>query len=184
VNPGDTPEMTFELFSLPAFDDGQVPIRETGKTIKSQKLRVPHDAVLIAKLNPRIPRVWRPDDSVLQNPVASTEWVVLRPVEDGTADLLHALVSSENFANRLATLTTGTTGSHQRVKPQDVVAMKVPWPKDSAEVTTFIRPLYDLSRSNSRQSQALIVLRDTMLPGLIAGELRTEAVDELVEAAR
>ena len=63
IEPSSDPEMEFDLFSLPAHDVGQLPVRETGKAIKSNKALVPADAVLLSKLNPEIPRVWMPEPS-------------------------------------------------------------------------------------------------------------------------
>jgi hypothetical protein len=60
VNPGNYPSEVFDHYSLPAFDDGRSPKAESGSTIMSNKFLVEPDAVLLSKLNPHIPRVWRP----------------------------------------------------------------------------------------------------------------------------
>ena len=60
VNPGLHPGTVFDHFSLPAFDREQMPVRESGAEIKSNKTPVPPEAVLLSKLNPHIPRVWLP----------------------------------------------------------------------------------------------------------------------------
>ena len=67
INPLNHPEVLFSHFSLPAFDDGQMPVLEVGYEIKSNKTTVPSDAVLVSKLNPHIPRIWLPREP-LQNP--------------------------------------------------------------------------------------------------------------------
>jgi type I restriction enzyme S subunit len=60
IKPGEFPDETFEHFSIPAFDEGQTPKRELGGAIKSNKFLIPSDAILLSKLNPRIPRLWLP----------------------------------------------------------------------------------------------------------------------------
>lgn len=60
VNPGDYPDEAFDHYSIPAFDEGRKPKEEKGAEIKSNKFAVPQDAVLLSKLNPRIPRIWLP----------------------------------------------------------------------------------------------------------------------------
>ena len=78
VVPALLPDKPFVHFSLPAFDAGKNAQIERGASIGSHKFRVPPNAVLVSKLNPRIPRVWAPS-SVPENAVASTEWLVLMP---------------------------------------------------------------------------------------------------------
>jgi len=57
LNPNEQPAEVFDHHSIPAFDEGRLPKAETGEQIKSNKLVVPAEAVLLSKLNPRIPRV-------------------------------------------------------------------------------------------------------------------------------
>jgi type I restriction enzyme S subunit len=47
----------------------------------------------------------------------------------------------------------------------------------------FAGPLYGLVVSMERETQALIALRDTLLPKLVSGELRVRQAESLVEAA-
>ena len=79
LNPADQPERLFQHFSLPAFDAGHEAVLERGGDIGSLKLTVPPDAILVSKLNPRISRVWIPLIDASLAPVASTEFLVLRP---------------------------------------------------------------------------------------------------------
>lgn len=60
LNPAESPDEIFDHYSIPAFDDGGRPRPEAGASIRSAKFRVPEGAVLLSKLNPRIPRVWLP----------------------------------------------------------------------------------------------------------------------------
>ena len=48
----------FELFSIPAFDNGREPEILCGSEIGSVKRTVKPDDCLFSKLNPRINRVW------------------------------------------------------------------------------------------------------------------------------
>ena len=69
----------FDHFSLPAFDEGRTPKRELGADIKSNKLIVPQNAVLLSKLNPHIPRIWLSDLHRARRSVCSTEFIVACP---------------------------------------------------------------------------------------------------------
>jgi type I restriction enzyme S subunit len=78
INPARQPLTPFYHYSIPAFDDAQTPAIELGKTILSNKFVVPPDTILVSKLNPITPRIWRIDDKVKPNSVCSTEFQVLR----------------------------------------------------------------------------------------------------------
>ena len=51
-NPATSSDAVFSHFSIPAHDEGQMPKRELGESIKSAKTRVPPNVVLLSKLNP------------------------------------------------------------------------------------------------------------------------------------
>ena len=77
VDPAGTPEERFQHFSIPAYDSGQSPVDEVGAD--DQEYQVPHadgECVLLSKLNPRIPRIWRPRPSGSSRAIASTEFLV------------------------------------------------------------------------------------------------------------
>jgi hypothetical protein len=61
TNPFETPEHVFSHCSIPAFDNGQLPLEEAGIAIKSMKFCVVTGTVLFSKLNPTIERVWLVD---------------------------------------------------------------------------------------------------------------------------
>lgn len=79
INPSARPDALFTHYSLPAFDAGAAPVVEVGKSIGSNKFTMPPNAVLVSKLNPRIPRVWAPSH-IPKNAVCSTEFLVLAGV--------------------------------------------------------------------------------------------------------
>ena len=54
LTPGRLPDKTFRHFSIPAYDRGATPRTELGRDIRSGKLQVPPDTVLVSRLNPEI----------------------------------------------------------------------------------------------------------------------------------
>lgn len=182
VNPGAQPDVEFQHFSLPAFDAGQMPVQELGGAIKSNKTTVPEDAVLVSKLNPHIPRVWLPS-TVGQNAVCSTEFLPFVPVGPSTTAFVYSLLVAPDFSKALSQLVTGTSNSHQRVKPDGVLAMPgvIP-PVDVVCVFDVVaNELLGRLKINRQQAQTLATLRDTLLPRLISGQLRLPEAQELVE---
>ena len=79
VQPARSGDADFEHFSIPSFDTAGLPRVEKGDTIRSGKYLVEEPAVLVSKLNPRIPRVWLAQPSSGGRSVASTEFLVLQP---------------------------------------------------------------------------------------------------------
>lgn len=133
----------FTHFSLPAHDDGRRPVVEPGSAIGSAKYRVPQDSVLVSKLNPRIPRIWAPSP-VPKNAVASTEFLVLTPREGLSRDFLFLLCSSPSFLDQMEASATGTTGSHQRIRPSTALNIEVEFPVDVAEQVAVSVVLSDM----------------------------------------
>ena len=123
LSPGAFPDEKFDHFSIPAFDDGRRPKVEKGESIKSNKFVVPSDAVLLSKLNPRFPRIWMPDLSKGRRSICSTEFLIIRAQVVVSREFLFCFFSSGAFASVFKTLVTGTSGSHQRVKPEGLLGM-------------------------------------------------------------
>ena len=176
TDPGDFPDETFEHFSIPAFDEGQTPKPELGGSIKSNKYLIPPDAILLSKLNPRIPRLWLP--VVRDNPraICSTEFLVVSPRAEASREFIYGFLSSEIFADVFETLVTGTSGSHQRVKPEGLLSMNVVIPGKSVihHFSKIVQPLLACMDRTRAESQSLAASRDTLLPKLISGDLRVD----------
>lgn len=182
VNPGAHPDTEFQHFSLPAFDAGQMPILEPGSAIKSNKTTVPENAVLLSKLNPHIPRVWLPS-FIEERAVCSTEFLPFVPTVSSTTALVYCLLAAPDFSMTLCQLVTGTSNSHQRVKPDGVLSLPRIIP--SRDVLTAFDSLANVLlarlKANREQAQTLATLRDTLLPRLISGQLRLPEAIETVE---
>ncbi len=173
VNPGEFPTEIFDHFSLPAFDNGRTPKAELGSAIMSNKFIVPPNSVLLSKLNPHIPRIWLPDLHASRRSVCSTEFMVACSKPDVSREYLFSLFTSSAFASVYGTLVTGTTGSHQRIRPESVLDMKIvipPAPLIRA-FTDTVKPIFARINRNTEQSLTLATLRDTLLPKLLSGEL-------------
>lgn len=156
-------------YSLPAFDDGRKPERVDGSAIKSNKQKLEHPCVLVARLNPRIPRVWMvyPDQSVTS--LASTEFV--RITGEGIAEeVIYAVCSAPAFLEQMNGLVTGTTGSHQRVDKDALTSVAVPdvrtLPTANLDAITLLVRQAQVCREELRD---LANTRDELLPLLLSG---------------
>jgi type I restriction enzyme S subunit len=172
-DPSEFPDELFAHYSLPAFDEGRVPKFELGDAIKSQKLVVPPDGVLLSKLNPHIPRIWLPDVSADNRALCSTEFLVAQSKRGASREFAFCLFTSGPFTSEYATLVTGTTGSHQRVKGESVLQMNTVIPPAALieRFSALAKPLFDKTSRNIRESATLAAIRDALLPKLLSGEL-------------
>ena len=178
-NPLASPDALFYHFSIPAFDKDHWPTTERGENIKSQKSRVFPGAILLSKLNPEIERVWLVDIQARERAVCSTEFLVLRPRQPYGKALSYCLVRSPAFRQKLRSLVTGTSKSHQRAPADAVLALPIVlFPKPVAKAfETAARTYLHKSQSSRRESRTLATLRDSLLPKLVSGELQTRDVN-------
>jgi len=182
VNPSAASHETFTHYSLPAFDAGQMPITESGEAIKSNKTPVPNGAVLVSKLNPHIPRIWLIGKAG-KNAVCSTEFIVWVPKAPANSSLLYCLASSPEFNSAMQQLVTGTSNSHQRVKPEQLRDIRV-FAASQKAIEMFsdvVSCLMDQVLENRQQSRSLAQLRDTLLPKLISGALRIQDAEAFLK---
>jgi type I restriction enzyme S subunit len=173
VNPFEFPNEEFEHFSIPAFDDGREPIIESGDTIHSSKYCIDDACVLLSKLNPRIRRVWLPNPSRQFRAIASTEFLVLKPKDGASREFIYSKCCSEDFAGQFGSLAIGTSTSHQRVKPENLLTMPttVPDQKTVERFTEFVSPMLAMTDQLRAQMKNLRRTRDRLLPRLLSGQL-------------
>lgn len=182
VNPLLSPDSEFSHYSLPAFDGGMMPTVERGAAIKSNKTPVPSGAVLISKLNPHIPRVWFVGDAA-PAAVCSTEFLVWKPRPPFGSAYLYCLASSSEFNSSMRQLVTGTSNSHQRVKPDHLASLNnvVPPASVAAAFEQLAKPLLLRFIANRELAASLAMTRDALLPRLISGKLRLPEAQPIVE---
>ncbi|MGK4908750.1 restriction endonuclease subunit S [Streptomyces albus] len=183
VLPAALAEARVAHYSLPAFDSGAMPEIADPRSIKSAKFVVYGPSVLLSKLNPEIPRVWNvfPDQNLPA--LASTEFLVLEPRNGVTAAELWAVLYQPGLFGDLAAKATGTSKSHQRVRPSEVMTASVIDPRELGHSRGQVRALADRAMQARNESRALADLRDTLLPQLMSGKLRVRDAEKIVEDA-
>jgi type I restriction enzyme S subunit len=174
VVPANFPKQVFVHFSLPAFDAGKVPVFETGSEIGSNKFRIPEGAVLVSKLNPRIPRVWAPID-IPEQSIASTEFLVLLPKPFISREFLYVFCASPYFCEQMELAATGTTGSHQRISPLGALGIAISLPLDLEEQTAIAAVLSDMDTEITAleaRREKTRALKKGMMQELLTGRIR------------
>jgi type I restriction enzyme S subunit len=187
IVPGEHPEEVFDHYSIPAYDAGQNPSQELGETIKSQKFGVVDDCVLVSKLNPKTPRIWIPEPNGERRRIASTEFLVCQPLpESGIGRAYFYCLSRDSaFCDYLTSRASGTSNSHQRVRPDDFRAYKTSLPPRALadQFEAQAEPLLERVLLLKGESGILAALRDALLPKLISGELRVPDAERIVGRA-
>lgn len=163
-------------YSLPAYDDGARPERVSPSSIMSNKTLVEATSILVSRLNPRIERFWWAAPQAGVPALASTEFAVL--VAGNNLELAAAwlAVRAPKFREVLPMRITGTSGSHQRVRPDDLMAIEVP---DTRNLSTEMKQtaLALLAQANQKRSEIsdLAALRDALMPELFSGRIQVPA---------
>lgn len=124
VNPADTPEDLFELYSVPSYEN-QYPEIVKGKEIGSTKAVVQEGDVLICKINPKINRVWVVKHNTEYPLLASSEWIVVRNSAINS-NYLKWYFMSPFFRKLLTSQVAGIGGSLTRAQPKQVAKYPVP----------------------------------------------------------
>ena len=161
-----------------------MPEQAAVSTIKSNKTLVDRPGILVSRLNPRISRMWWVETDATPVSVCSPEFAYL------TAGDMHGLactwlaVRSPEFRGEIVDRVTGTSGSHQRVRPADLMTICVPDYRSLAEHTQMtVLTLLHLVSARRQQSVALAELRDALLPELMSGRMRVDEAGRLVSEA-
>jgi type I restriction enzyme S subunit len=187
MSPSLFPEERFDHYSLPAYDDGQMPVSQLGATILSNKTEVPTGAILLSKLNPEIPRVWLTPQAELSRQICSTEFLAFCANGKVARAYVYLLFLDRNFRDRLQGMVTGTSKSHQRVSPQSVLDIEIVLPPGDTEIleafSTLVDPLLLQVIQNRQQCPTLATMRDLALPKLMSGEVRLKNGDKKIEEA-
>ncbi|WP_293790462.1 restriction endonuclease subunit S [uncultured Corynebacterium sp.] len=178
VNPAKLGSNLVTHYSIPRFDSGS-PALEPADAIKSNKMHVERASVLVSKLNPDTPRVWSiPAPSGGPFPLASTEFIVLEPCGINQSQL-YAATLHPNFHQQLASMVGGTSKSHQRVKPEEMLNCVVPdvrtLPTTQVELLETVVQIEDKA---IREAETLAKTRDELLPLLMSGKITVKEASQ------
>jgi type I restriction enzyme M protein len=127
IDPRNSPDEIFELWSIPAFDAGR-PELLRGTEIGSQKKVVEPGDVLLSRIIPHIRRGWVVEEnSDNRRQIASTEWIVFSSDEVVPGFLRQLLVSDFFHVSFMQTI-SGVGGSLSRANPAAVGEIQIPLP--------------------------------------------------------
>lgn len=173
AKPATYGEQVVAHYSLPAFDAGARPERVVASTVLSNKVALEGPAILVSRLNPRFNRTWWVVPGRNEPSFASPEFAMLQTTDRRSLAGVWLAVRDEAFREQITLRVTGTSGSHQRIRPDDMLAIEVPDVRlASADALDGALLLLDRIESYRRESEALGRLRDALLPELLSGRVR------------
>lgn len=184
VNPERLGSDLVDLFSLPAFDDYHWPERVPADAIMSNKLSIERPAILLSRLNPRFNRTWwaMPVEGVVA--LASPEFMCLSADSEAELAALWLAIRSETFMAELPRRVTGTSGSHQRVRPDDLLSIEAPDVRELDEsVKAQALALLTLVHERRHEIVELAGLRELLLPELMTGRIRVPEAEITASAS-
>ena len=142
INPVKTPEKTFELYSVPKFEEG-IPEIVLGKGIGSNKITIQNECVLLCKINPQINRVWIVMSDSPNQKIGSTEWIPFFKIDKLSPKYIQYFLRKNTFRNFLASNVSGVGGSLMRIR--SATFSKYPFPlAPSAEQNRIVGKVEEL----------------------------------------
>ena len=113
---------------------------------------------------------------------SSTGFAVLRPTNATEREIVWCAATSDDAIERLAHLADGA--AYPAVRPSAVLDTAVVLPEKRVRrvFSSLTAPSLDRMHRNQREAVTLAALRDTLLPGLISGEIRLSEADEAMGA--
>jgi len=112
----------------------------------------------------------------------STEYIVMRPKPPLPEEFGYCLARSEPFREFVIQSMTGSSG-RQRAPASALnhYELTLPMPAVAERFGSLVRPLFARAGRLSVESRTLAALRDTLLPKLISGEIRTGDATRFLE---
>lgn len=180
IKPYENEEIDYNHYSIPAFDNDKIPDLVKGKEIGSNKYRVIDKSFLISKLNPSTQRVWTIFNSK-SNSICSTEFQVLKPKSFKNFGFIYSALTSYQLKTKLAGRAHGTSSSHQRVKPEDILGIKIIIPEQAVmeQFSKLANEILEKIDVNLLQIESLVSIRNSILSRLMSGEIRVEEFGEI-----
>lgn len=146
VNPAKHPNEIFELWSIPAFDEGQ-PQVVPGSEIGSSKKCVEPGDVLLSRIVPHIRRSWVVTPKTNNRQIASGEWITFRSDKFDAGYMRHILIS-DPFHTEFIKTVAGVGGSLLRARPEGVRQIEIPLPslKEQKRIAAILDQADELRR--------------------------------------
>jgi len=177
INPCESPNKVFKLFSIPVFDAKKTYSLEFGKDIGSDKYKVNKKHILVSKLNPKFNRIIYIEDEADQ--VCSTEFVVWKSTNNYLKNFLYILAHSQQFVDHCIQSSTGTSNSHRRINPDLMMDFIIPYNEEIINsYGKAIDAMIQKMLNAEHEIRELVSLKNWILPMLMNGQISIGNTEE------
>lgn len=151
-------DVTYNVFSLPAFDDKMRPEKLNGNEIKSNKFRVYENTILFNKLNVKYRRIWNIHKLSTDNNISSTEFIPLVAEKDVDQDYLYYCLRSDDVTFAMHAARKGTSNSQQRIDENILFSYEIPVPslEEQRKIAAILTSLDERIKVNERINDNLL----------------------------
>lgn len=173
INPQTQPNDYFTEYSMPAFDDGQVPSQTLGKDMHSNRTVIRGKTLLFNKLNVRQQRIWLIDQCE-NNAICSAEFLPYCSTEIDLK-LLSQILYTDKVTEDFIGMSTGTSNSQKRITPKAFLDYTIYLPKDMEEQKALSKVFDDMDKEIEAleiQLEKYHSLKIGMMSKLLTGEIR------------
>jgi type I restriction enzyme S subunit len=115
--------------------------------------------------------------------VASLDFVIVRPHQELTREVLLVLLSQREFRDHALGYCNGTTVLHMNSRAVPGYQFRLPDTDTATGISVVVQPLFARADVAHRETRIIAALRDALLPKLLSGELRVRDAESLVEDA-
>lgn len=112
--------------------------------------------------------------SPLLNMLVSTGFAVIRSKRPQICnELIYLLITDNNFIEKMQQLAEQSTSTFPSIKPSDLGTCLIPCPinSDGDKLSEQLKTIYNLIAINNEQNEKFALVRNTLLPKLMSGEI-------------
>ena len=173
VDPQSFTLTLFSEYSMPAYDDGKIPVKVYGADMHSNRTVIYGNVLLFNKLNVRQKRIWLVN-ATEQNSVCSSEFLAYCS-DKIDLRLLAQLLLSEKITRDFIGMSTGTSNSQKRITPKNFMEYVIHIPLDIQEQTAIADILSDMDNEIEKLKSDLTkfqMIKQGMMSELLTGRIR------------
>lgn len=156
LNPLKHKDELFRIYSLPSYDNNRQPEFKLGSKVKAINNVVESNTILFNKLNVRFKRIWNIRDLGYELSLCSSEFLRIKPI-NCDQDFLYYLLSTDTITQGLTKASGGSSGSHSRISPEDLLSIKYNFPSidEQRRISAALRSLDEKISLNIKINEEL-----------------------------
>ncbi len=173
INPQLSPSDYFWEYSMPAFDNEKIPVKQIGSDMHSNRTVIYGKVLLFNKLNVRQKRIWM-INQCRNRAVCSSEFLPYQS-DKINLELLAQILNTDEVTLQFVGMSTGTSNSQKRITPNDFLEYKVYLPIDEDEQSAIAEVLVCMGKEIEALEKKLAKYRQIkqgMMQQLLTGKIR------------